>query len=54
MVKNPLAMVETWVGMIPWRREWIPTPVFWLGEFHGQKSLVGNSPWGHKKLDMTV
>ena len=28
-------------------------PVFLPGEFHGQKSLVGYSPWGHKELDMT-
>ena len=30
------------------------TPVFLLGEFHGQNSLVGYSPWGRKELDMTV
>ena len=36
-----------------WRREWQPTPVFLPGEFHGQRSLVGYSPWGHKELDMT-
>ena len=29
-----------------------PTPVFLTGEFHGQRSLVGSSPWGRKKLDM--
>ena len=34
-----------WVGKI-WRREWLPTPVFWPGEFHGQKSLTGCNPWG--------
>ena len=28
-VKNPPAMWETWVGKIPWRREWLLTPVFW-------------------------
>ena len=33
---------------MPWRREWQPTPVFLLGESHGQRSLVGYSPWGHK------
>ena len=42
-----------WVGMIPWRREWLPIPVFLPGEFHGQKSLAGYSPWGHKELDVT-
>ena len=39
MVKNPPAMQETWVwswvGKIPWRREWLSTPVFWSEEFHG-------------------
>ena len=35
LVKNPPAMLETWVGKIPWRRERLPTPVFWSGEFHG-------------------
>ena len=38
------------VRKIPWRREWGPTPVF-FGEFHGQKSLAGFSPWGHKESD---
>ena len=35
--------------MIPWRREWLPTPVCLLGEFHGQRSSVSYSPWGHKE-----
>ena len=42
-----------WVGKIPWRREWQPTPVFLPGKSHGQKSLAGYSPWGRKELDMT-
>ena len=42
-----------WVGKIPWRRKWQPTPVFLLGEFHGQRSLVSYSPWGHKESDVT-
>jgi len=42
-----------WVGKIPWRREWLPTPAFLPGKFHIQKSLVGYSPWGHKESDMT-
>ena len=42
-----------WIGKMPWRREWLPTPVFLPGEFHGQRSLVGYSPWGCKELDMT-
>ena len=41
------------VGKIPWRRERLPTPVFWPGEFHGQRSLVGYSPWGCKESDTT-
>ena len=42
-----------WVGKIPWRRIWQPTAVFCCGEFHGQRSLVGYSPWDHKESDMT-
>ena len=42
-----------WVRKIPWRREWLPTPVFLPGEFHGQRSLVGYSLWGRKELDKT-
>ena len=42
-----------WVGKIPWRREWQPTPVFLPGECHGQRSMVGYSPWGYKESDMT-
>ena len=41
---------EFWVGKIPWRREWQPTPVFLLGESHGQRNLAGYSPWGHKRV----
>ena len=44
---------ETWVGKIPWRREWLPIPVFFAGEPHEQRSLVGYSPWGDQELDMT-
>ena len=44
---------DPWVKKIPWRREWLPTPIFWPGESHGQKSLQGYSPWGHKESDMT-
>ena len=35
------------------REEWQPIPVFLPGESHGQKSLVGYSPWGCKELDVT-
>ena len=40
---------DPWVGKIPWSRKWQPTPVFLPGECHGQRSLVGCSPWGHKE-----
>ena len=41
------------VGKILWRREWQPTSVFLPGESHGQRSLAGYSPQGHKESDMT-
>ena len=51
-VKNPPAMqrpgFDPWMRKIPWRREQLPTPVFWLGEFHGLYS-----PWGRKESDTT-
>ena len=34
----------------PWRREWQPTPVFLPGEYCGQRSLVGYSPWCRREL----
>ena len=40
-----------WVGKMPWRRAWQPTPVFLPREFHGQTSLAGYSPWRHKESD---
>ena len=36
---------DSWVGKIPWRRKWQPTPVFLPGETHGERSLAGYSPW---------
>ena len=58
MVKNLPAMqksqVQSLVGKIPWRREWLPTPVFLPGEFHGHRSLAGYSPWGHKESGWTI
>ena len=48
LVKNMPAIRETWVGMIPGRRESLPTPVFWPREFHGLYS-----PWGRKGWDKT-
>ena len=48
---------DPWVGKIPWRRKWQPTPVFLPGESHGHRSLAGYSPWGrrvgHKQLAHT-
>ena len=38
-----------WVGKIPWRRKWQPTPVFLPGDSHGQRSLVCYSPWCCKR-----
>ena len=52
LVKNPPACrspgFNPWVGKTPWRREQLPTPVFWPGEFHGLYS-----PWGRKESDTT-
>ena len=52
LVKNLPAVWDTWVrflvGKIPWRRESLPTPVVWPGEFHGLYN-----PWGHKESDIT-
>ena len=57
MVKNLPAVLETSVRSLdwedPWRQEWIPIPVIWSGEFHGQRSLAGYRPWGPKESDMT-
>ena len=47
MAENLLAMQETWVGKIPWRREWLPTPAG-PGEFDGQRHLEGYSPWSRR------
>ena len=44
---------DPWVGKIPWRMEWQPTPVFLPGEFHGQRSLAGCSPWDRDESDTT-
>ena len=57
MVKNLPAVQETQVQSLsredPWRREWLPTPVFLPGEIHGQRSPAGYCPWGHKESHMT-
>ena len=56
MVKNPPAMLETWVWSLgredPLEKEMATHPVFLPGRFHGQRNLEGYSPWGHKELDM--
>ena len=61
MVKNPPTNARDTrdagsipgLGRFPWNRKWQPTPVFLLGKSHGQRSLAGYSPQGHKELDMT-
>ena len=57
MVKNLLQCrrlgFDSWVEKIPWRREQLPTPVFLLGKFHGQRNLAGYSTCGHKESDTT-
>ena len=45
--------LDPWVGKICWRREWQPTPIFLPRESHGQRSLVGYSPQGHRESDKT-
>ena len=47
-------MVNPWVRKILWRRAWQPASLFLPGESHGQRSLAGYSPWGHKESDMTA
>ena len=42
-----------WIGKIPQRRAWEPTPVFLPGESHGQRRSVGCSPQGHTELEAT-
>ena len=39
-----------WLRKIPWRRKWQPPPIFLPGKSHGQRSLAGYSPWGHKRV----
>ena len=57
MVKYLPSMQEAWFNLlvrkIPWKRDWLPTPVFLIGGFPGQRSLVGYSLWGHKNSDTT-
>ena len=57
MVKNPPEMSKTWVWSLGWEdpleEGMQSSPVFLPEESHGQRSLVGYHPWGHKELDMT-
>ena len=57
VVKNPPARAgdrfSPWVGKIPWRGKWQPTPVFLPGRSHGQRSLADCSPWGCNELART-
>ena len=55
VVKNPPANAGDVhliprLGSSPWRRKWQPTQVFLPGKSHGQRSLIGYSPWGHKRI----
>ena len=43
-----------WAGEIPWMRPWQLTPVLLPGESHGQRSLMGYNPWGHKESDKAL
>ena len=61
VVKNPPANAGnskdagsiSWFWKMPWRRKWQPIPIFMPEKSHGQRSLAGYSPKGHKELDMT-
>ena len=44
---------DPWVGKIPWRKEWQPTPVILPGESHGQRRLMDYTSWGGEELDTT-
>ena len=55
MMMNKLVLLKFFFFFLPlkylWRRKWHPIPVFLPGESHGQRSLAGYSPWGHKESD---
>ena len=42
--------LDPWVRKIPWRRKWQPTSAFLPEKSHRQRSMVGYSPWGHKRV----
>ena len=51
-----MGLIDPWAGKIPWRKKWQTTPGVLPGEFHGQKTLVGYSSWGLKRVrqDLTT
>jgi len=55
--KISLQYRRPWVWFLgwedPWRREWLPIPVYFPGELYGERSLAGYSPWGQKESDTT-
>ena len=51
--RHKICGFDPWVGKVPWRRKWPPTPVCLPGESHGQRSPAGYSPRGHKEPDAT-
>ena len=56
-VRNPPALWEDWVRSLGWEdpleKEWLPTPVFLPGKFHGQRNLAGYCPWGSQRVWVT-
>ena len=46
-------ILQYFYNLHEWNKKWQLSPVFLPGKFHGQRSLAGYSPWGHKELDMT-
>ena len=44
---------NSWVGKLPWRKKWSPTPELLPGKSNGQRNLAGYSPWSNKESDMT-
>ena len=47
------SLFDPYIGNIPWRRAWQPTPVFLTGKSHGQRSLAVYSPWDCRESDTT-
>ena len=51
--RNVWPWFDLWGRKMPWRKKWQPTPILLPRKFHGWRSLVGYSLWGHKESDMT-